>query len=122
MADGSDDGGVFHTLLRWHRRAEGARDERGRPPRSMLAAMSDPVTSPPKPLSARKKRFLVASAVVGAAMVVVPFLTAAASIARVSRVPEGLRGATHIPALKDRVGFALGSASLAALLAPPGIL
>jgi hypothetical protein len=105
----------------------------------MLAAMSeradDPGKSPdgedsgkspegdePKPMSARKKRFLVAGAVVGAAMVVVPFVTAAASIARASRVPDGLRGATHIPAMKDRVGFALGSASLTALLAPPGIL
>jgi hypothetical protein len=87
----------------------------------MLDAVSDPAEQP-KPLSARKKRFLVAGAVVGAAMVVVPFLTAAASIARVSHVPEGLRGATHIPALKDRVGFALGSSSLSALLAPPGIL
>jgi hypothetical protein len=120
-ADGPDDDGVFHTLPRWHRWAKDARDERDRPQRSMLAAMNERA-DPRKPMSARKKRFLVAGAVVGAAMVIVPFVTAAASIARASRVPDGLRGATHIPAMKDRVGFALGSASLTALLAPPGIL
>jgi hypothetical protein len=83
--------------------------------------MNDPA-DPPKPMSARKRRFFVAGAVVGAAMVIVPILTALAGIARASGVPEGLRGATHIPAMKDRVRFALGSASLTALLAPPGIL
>ena len=71
---------------------------------------------PPKPMSARKRRFFVTGAVIGAAMVIVPFVMAAAGIARASGVPEGLRGA------KGRVGFALGSASLTALLAPPGIL
>jgi hypothetical protein len=65
---------------------------------------------------------VTADAIAGACMVVVPFLIAAVSIAITSRVPDGLRGATHIPALKDRVGFALGSASVSALLAPPGIL
>jgi hypothetical protein len=73
-------------------------------------------------MSARKRRWLMAGAIAGAAMVLVPFLTAAASISRASQVPEGLRGATHIPEMKDRVRLALGSASLTALLAPPGIL
>jgi hypothetical protein len=74
------------------------------------------------PMSARKRRSLLAGIIVGIAMVAVPFITAAISIAITSRVPDGLRGATHIPALKGRVSFALGSASLAALLTPPGIL
>ena len=58
----------------------------------------------------------------GAAMVIVPFLASAVGIFRASGVPEGLRGATHLPAMKGKVSFALGSASLMALLAPPGIL
>jgi len=74
------------------------------------------------PMSRTKRRWLTAGALLGVGMVVVPFLISAVSIAMTSRVPEGLRGATHIPALRHRVGFALGSASLAALLAPPGIL
>lgn len=65
---------------------------------------------------------MTAGVVLGVCMVVVPFLIAAVSIAMTSRVPDGLRGATHIPALKGRVGFALGTASLSALMAPPGIL
>ncbi len=69
-----------------------------------------------------KRRFLTVGVYAGIAMVIVPFVVAAVSIAITSRVPDGLRGATHIPALKERVGFALGSASLSALLAPPGIL
>jgi hypothetical protein len=69
-----------------------------------------------------KRRWLTACAALGVAMVVVPFAMSAIGIATASRVPEGLRGATHIPAMKEKVGFALGSASLTALLAPPGIL
>jgi hypothetical protein len=74
------------------------------------------------PMSRKKRRWLTAGAIAGLCMVVVPFVVAAVSIAITSRVPDGLRGATHIPALKGRVGFALGSASVSALLAPPGIL
>lgn len=73
-------------------------------------------------MSRKKRRWLTAGAIAGVSMVVVPFLVAAVSIASTSRVPDGLRGATHIPALKGRVGFALGTASVSALLAPPGIL
>ena len=76
----------------------------------------------PAPMSQKKRRWLTAGAIAGVCMVVVPFLVAAVSIAITSRVPDGLRGATHIPAMKGRVGFALGSSSLSALLAPPGIL
>lgn len=73
-------------------------------------------------MSPRKRRLLTGLAALGIAMVVVPFVLSAVGIATVSHVPEGLRGATHIPALKEKVGFALGSASLSALLAPPGVL
>src|SRR5258708_23103654 len=77
----------------------------------------------PKPrMTPGKRSVLTVGVYVGIAMVIVPFVVAAVSIATTSRVPEGLRGATHIPALKERVAFALGSASLSALLAPPGIL
>ncbi len=55
-------------------------------------------------------------------MVVAPFASAIVGIFTASRVPEGLRGATHIPAMQQKVGFALGSASLVAILAPPGVL
>jgi hypothetical protein len=74
------------------------------------------------PMSDKKRRWLTAGVIAGVCMVLVPFLVAAVSIGITSRVPDGLRGATHIPALKNRVGFALGSASVSALLAPPGIL
>ena len=75
------------------------------------------------PMSASKRRWLKAGVYLGIGFVIVPFLVAAVSIAITSyRVPEGLRGATHVPVLKDRVAFALGSASFSALLAPVGIL
>jgi hypothetical protein len=74
------------------------------------------------PMTPGKRRSLTVGAYAGVAMVIVPFVIAAISIAITSRVPDGLRGATHIPALKERVGFALGSASISALLAPPGVL
>ncbi|HEX3596607.1 MAG TPA: hypothetical protein VHU80_15960 [Polyangiaceae bacterium] len=73
-------------------------------------------------MSPGKRRWLTVGTYAGAAMVLVPFVVAAISIAITSRVPDGLRGATHIPALKERVSFALGSASVSALLAPVGIL
>jgi uncharacterized membrane protein YccF (DUF307 family) len=83
-----------------------------------------PERDPPPlpPMTPGKKRWLTAGMYAGIAMVIVPFVTAAVSIARTSGVPEGLRGATHIPALKDKVAFALGSSSLSALSAPPGVL
>lgn len=73
-------------------------------------------------MSSAKRKWLTAGAIAGICMVVVPFVIAAVSIAITSRVPDGLRGATHIPALQKRVGFALGTSSISALLAPPGIL
>ena len=76
----------------------------------------------PTPMSSAKRKWLTAGAIAGVCMVIVPFLVAAVSIAITSRVQDGLRGATHIPALQRRVGFALGSSSISALLAPPGIL
>jgi hypothetical protein len=72
-------------------------------------------------MSPARRRWLTIGMFAGIALVIVPFLTAAVSIARTSRVPEGLRGATHIPALREKVAFALGSSSLSALAAPPGI-
>jgi len=86
----------------------------------MLRPMSE--SDPRPPMTARKRRLLTGLAALGIAMVVVPFVLSSVGIATASRVPDGLRGATHIPAMKDKVGFALGSASLSALLAPPGIL
>ena len=50
----------------------------------------------------------------------VPFVTAMFSIRAASGVPDGLRGATHIPAMKDKVGWALSSTTLVAFLAPAG--
>ncbi|HEX4334586.1 MAG TPA: hypothetical protein VH062_01660 [Polyangiaceae bacterium] len=73
-------------------------------------------------MTPRRRRLLTAGMYAGIALVLVPFVVAAVSIAITSRVPEGLRGATHVPALKERVAFALGSASLSALLAPVGVL
>jgi hypothetical protein len=65
---------------------------------------------------------LRAGVVLGIGMIVAPMLAAFVGIFTASRVPEGLRGATHIPAMADKVSFALGSASLVAILAPPGVL
>lgn len=73
-------------------------------------------------LSPAKERLLRAGMIVGALMVVVPFITAIIGIGAASGGPDGLRGATHRPEMKDQVGFALGSASLVALLVPPGVL
>jgi hypothetical protein len=73
-------------------------------------------------MSSRKKMWLTGGLWTGAAMIVLPFLASAITVATASRVPEGLRGATHIPEMKDKVGFALGSTSLMAILAPPGVL
>jgi hypothetical protein len=75
-----------------------------------------------QPMSVARKRLLGAGVVLGIGMVVVPFLTAAIGIATASRVPEGLRGATHRPEMKEKVGFAFSSTSVMALLAPPGVL
>jgi ABC-type spermidine/putrescine transport system permease subunit I len=69
-----------------------------------------------------KERLLRAGIVVGALMVVVPFVTAIVGIGKVSGGPEGLRGATHREDMKEQVGFALGSASFVAILVPPGVL
>jgi hypothetical protein len=59
---------------------------------------------------------------VGVGMVAVPFLSSLVGIARVSGGSEGLRGAMHRPEIQKQVGFALGSTSLLALLAMPGVL
>lgn len=55
-------------------------------------------------------------------MVVVPFSISLVGIASVSGGPEGLRGAMHRPEVQKQVGFALGSTSVLALLAMPGVL
>lgn len=64
----------------------------------------------------------VAGLVVGALMAIIPFVVTMFGLARVSRVEGGLRGATHVAAMDDDVGFALGSSSASALLVPPGLL
>ena len=69
-----------------------------------------------------RERWLRAGVALGAAMVIIPFIASVIGIARVSGGPEGLRGATHRPEIKKQVGFALGSTSLLALLALPGVL
>jgi hypothetical protein len=69
-----------------------------------------------------RERWLRAGVALGMAMVIVPFLASLIGIARVSGGPEGLRGATHRPEIRKQVGFALGSTSLLALLALPGVL
>ena len=79
------------------------------------------MTEPRGPRTARE-RWLRAGVALGAAMVIIPFLASVVGIARVSGGPEGLRGATHRPEIKKQVGFALGSTSLLALLALPGVL
>jgi hypothetical protein len=79
------------------------------------------VTEPRGPRTVRE-RWLRAGVAIGAAMVIVPFLASVIGIARVSGGAEGLRGATHRPEIKKQVGFALGSTSLLALLAFPGVL
>ena len=76
---------------------------------------------PRGPRTARE-RWLRAGVALGMAMVVVPFLASGIGIARVSGGPEGLRGATHRPEIRKQVAFALGSTSLLALLALPGVL
>jgi hypothetical protein len=70
--------------------------------------------------SSQKERILRTGVVAGALMVVIPFIAAMFSIHEASGVPEGLRGATHIPAMKDKVGWALSSTALMAFLAPAG--
>lgn len=84
--------------------------------------MSDEDRAKAPPMSARRARWLRVGAVLGACMVVVPLVTAAVGIASASRVPEGLRGATHLPEMQGKVRFALSSASLVPFLAPPGVL
>jgi len=69
-----------------------------------------------------KERLLRAGIVIGALMVVVPFITAIIGIGAASGGPEGLRGATHREDMKKEVSFALGSASFVAILVPPGVL
>jgi hypothetical protein len=73
-------------------------------------------------MSERKLLFLRVGLWLGLSMIVLPFLASAISVATASRVPEGLRGATHIPEMQDKVGLALGSTSVMAILAPPGVL
>lgn len=69
-----------------------------------------------------RQRWLRAGVFVGIGMVVVPFLSSLIGIARVSGGSEGLRGAVRRPEIQKQVGFALGSTSLLALLAMPGVL
>lgn len=70
----------------------------------------------------KRERWLRAGVFVGIAMVVVPFSVSLIGIASVSGGPEGLRGAMHRPEIQKQVGFALGSTSVLALLAMPGVL
>lgn len=73
-------------------------------------------------MSQTKARLLRAGIIVGALMVVVPFITAIVGIGEASGGPDGLRGATHREEMKEEVSFALGSASFVAILVPPGVL
>jgi len=73
-------------------------------------------------MSPGKERFLRGCVGLGLLMIVGPIVASLVGIHSASGVPEGLRGATHIPAMQRKVGFALGSASLVGLLAPPGVL
>lgn len=60
---------------------------------------------------------------IGMALVVIPVVVALLGIGRASRnVPEGLRGATQRDDKRAQVSFALNSTSLAAILAPVGVL
>jgi hypothetical protein len=75
------------------------------------------VTSPKK-----KQRWLSAGLAVGIVLVLVPFVVTIVNVSRASDVQGGLRQATHIKGKEEDVGRALGSASLSAVLIPPGIL
>jgi hypothetical protein len=68
------------------------------------------------------RALLKVGVVVGAGMVIVPFILALTGIGFASRVQGGLRGATHHPELAEEVTVAYVGTSLLALLAPPGIL
>jgi hypothetical protein len=81
-----------------------------------------PPVSETKPFSTNKKRLLVTGVIVGAMLVVFPFASAIIGIRNASGVPGGLRGASHIPEMKDKVGIAYRTTSLVALLVPPGVL
>lgn len=60
---------------------------------------------------------------IGMALVVIPVVVALLGIGRASHnVPEGLRGATQREDKRSQVTFALNSTSLAAILAPVGVL
>jgi hypothetical protein len=74
------------------------------------------------PMGATQKRLLRVGVALGIAMVVVPIVVAAVGIGTASRVPEGLRGATHLPEMKDKVSFAFGSTMLVPFFVLPGVL
>lgn len=78
-----------------------------------------PPESGPSP---RRERLLRAGIGIGVALVVIPFVIAVVSIARVSAGPEGLRGAARRPEARKEFGFAVGSTSVLAFLVLPGVL
>lgn len=73
-------------------------------------------------MGAVQKRLFRAGVGLGIVMVVVPILVASFGIGVASRVPEGLRGATHLPEMKEKVSFAFGSTMVLPFFVLPGVL
>ncbi len=79
------------------------------------------MTGTPPPSA--KARWFKAGMILGLGLAVVPMVIALLGIGRAAYgVDEGLRGATHREDKKDEVRFAVSSTSLAAILAPIGVL
>jgi ABC-type spermidine/putrescine transport system permease subunit II len=78
--------------------------------------------SSPRPPSLRPPSWIVLGLCLGLAMVVVPFAWTMVSVSRASDVVGGLKQATVTAGKERHVGAALSSASIAALMIPPGIL
>lgn len=71
---------------------------------------------------ARPKRWPIVGLIVGMTLVLVPAATTMVNLSRASDIKGGLRQATITKEKEQDVGRTLGSASVTALLVPPGIL